>query len=58
MANVFKIFADFYAGILENIYNMLDSFDGLGGELFEKLKEAIGEILGKFNQEADAAEEE
>ena len=43
MAKVFKIFADFYTGILENIYNMLDSFDGLGGELFAKLKEAIGD---------------
>ncbi|MBQ7598698.1 MAG: hypothetical protein IJU56_08985 [Clostridia bacterium] len=58
MARVFKIFADFYTGVLENIYNMLDSFDGLGGELFAKLKDAIGEILGKFNKDADAEEEE
>ncbi len=47
MARVFKIFADFYTGILESIYNMLDSFDGLGGEIFAKLKDAIGEIIGK-----------
>ena len=59
MAKIFKIFADFYTGILDNIYSMLDSFDGIGGEVVAKLKDAIGKILGKVAEEAaDAAEAE
>ena len=57
MAKIFKIFADFYTGILDNIYNMLSSFDGIGGETFASLKDLIGKILGKIKGEDEAAEE-
>ncbi len=56
MAKIFKIFADFYTGILENIYNMLDSFDGIGGEAVASLKDAIVKFIGKVNE--DVSEEE
>lgn len=56
MAKIFKIFADFYTGIFENIYNMLDSFDGIGGEAVASLKDAIVKIIGKVNE--DVSEEE
>ena len=59
MAKIFKVFQDFYTGILDNIYNMLDAFDGIGGEAVAKIKDAIGKILGKVAEEAaEAAEAE
>ena len=56
MAKIFKIFADFYTGILQNIYDMLDSFDGIGGEAVASLKDAIVKIIGKVAD--DVSEDE